>query len=129
MWVQFRECKLLSARGRQRTDSTHVLAAIRTLNRLERAGETLRHALNSLAIAAPDWLRALSQPEWIDRYSRRMDDYHLPEGQEARRALAVTIGQDGVTLLNAVSAANAPAVCSRSLRLKHCGGCGFSSMS
>jgi hypothetical protein len=30
-----------SRRGRQRTDSTHVLAAIRDLNRLECAGETL----------------------------------------------------------------------------------------
>ena len=33
----------LKARGRQRTDSTHVLAAIRDLNRLECAGETVRH--------------------------------------------------------------------------------------
>lgn len=108
MLIEFRACNLLTARGRQRTDSTHVLAAIRTLNRLERAGETLRHALNSLAIVAPDWLRERSQPEWIDRYSRRVDDSHLPEGQDARRALAVTIGEDGVFLLRAVYAANAP---------------------
>jgi transposase len=45
---------LLKAKGRQRTDSTHVLAAIQTLNRLECVGETLRHALNVLATAAPD---------------------------------------------------------------------------
>jgi transposase len=37
---------LLTARGRQRTDATHVLAAIRTLNRLELVMETLRAALN-----------------------------------------------------------------------------------
>jgi hypothetical protein len=54
-----REDGLLKARGRQRTDSTHVLAAIRTLNRLELVGETLRAALNAIAVAAPDWLRAL----------------------------------------------------------------------
>ena len=48
-----REEGLLKARGRQRTDSTHVLAAIRTLNRLELAGETLRAALNAIAAAAP----------------------------------------------------------------------------
>src|SRR5215216_1699142 len=36
---------LLKARGRQRTDATHVLASIRTLNRLELVGETLRAAL------------------------------------------------------------------------------------
>jgi transposase len=34
----------LKARGRQRTDSTHVLAAIETLSRLECVAETLRHA-------------------------------------------------------------------------------------
>jgi transposase len=40
---------LVKAGGRQRTDSTRVLAAVRDLNRLELAGETL-------ACAAPDWL-------------------------------------------------------------------------
>jgi transposase len=37
-----REQKLLGARGRQRTDSTHALGAVRALNRLECAIETLR---------------------------------------------------------------------------------------
>src|SRR5215831_16802400 len=36
---------LLRARGRQRTDSTHVLGALRTLNRLEQVSETVRAAL------------------------------------------------------------------------------------
>lgn len=36
--TQFRDLGLLKARGRQRTDSTHVLAAVRVLNRLERVG-------------------------------------------------------------------------------------------
>lgn len=35
---------LLRAGGKARTDSTHVLAKIRTLGRLERAGETVRRA-------------------------------------------------------------------------------------
>lgn len=55
--------QLLKARGRQRTDSTHVLAAIRELNRLEVVGETMRRALNELADAAPDWLRTIAQRE------------------------------------------------------------------
>src|SRR3954451_15001921 len=49
MLAQLRERGLLKARGRQRTDSTHVLAAVRTVNRLESVGETLRAALNALA--------------------------------------------------------------------------------
>ena len=57
-----REGGLLKARGR--TDSTHVLAAVRDLNRGELLAETLRATLNAIAAAAPDWLRALAPPEW-----------------------------------------------------------------
>jgi transposase len=55
---KLQEGKLLKVPSRQRTDSTPVLAAVRTRNRLERVGETLRQALNHLAIIAPDWLGA-----------------------------------------------------------------------
>jgi transposase len=96
---------LLKARGRQRTDSTHVVAAIRVLNRLERVGETLRAALNSLAIGAPAWLQALAPLEWYDRYNHRVENYHLPRSEEARKALAAIIGADGQTLLRAIAAA------------------------
>jgi transposase len=56
-----RERKWLRARGRQRTDSTHALARGRAVNRLECVGETMRRALNSLAVVAPEWLRAQSR--------------------------------------------------------------------
>jgi transposase len=103
--VRGRERGLLKTRGRQRTDSTHVLAAIRALNRLERVGETLRHALNSLAVIAPDWLRTWVPPEWFDRYGPRMDTYRLPKTAAARAELATSIGADGRRLLQAVDAA------------------------
>ena len=60
--------------GRQRTDSTHVLARVRAVNRLECVGETLRYALNSLAVVAPEWLHTHSQAEWEKRYGRRVED-------------------------------------------------------
>jgi transposase len=103
--AQVRERGLLKGRGRQRTDSTHVLAAIRVLNRLELVGETLRHTLNSLASAAPDWLRAQAPAEWFERYGRRLESYRLPQTAAAREALAATIGADGRQLLQAVEAA------------------------
>ena len=106
--AQFRQRGLLTARGRQRTDSTHVLAAIRALNRFEVVGETLRHALNVLATVAPDWLRIHSQPEWVERYARRSDDDRLPRSQEARQIFAETIGADGFTLLTMIFADTAP---------------------
>ncbi len=99
---------VLKARGRQRTDSTRILAAIRTLNRLESVGETLRHTLNELSRAAPDWLRAQVPAEWGLRYGRRFEQYHLPKTESARRALAETIGRDGYSLLAACYAPDAP---------------------
>jgi transposase len=98
----------LKARGRQRTDSTHVLAAIRDLNRLECAGETLRHALNVLAEVAPEWLLGQIDEPWFDRYSHRFDEYRFPKAQSERLEWAETIGTDGYHLLTAVYAPTAP---------------------
>jgi len=78
--------KLLTARTRQRTDSTHVLGAIRAMNRLECVGEVVRHTLNILPVVAPDWLRENSQPEWIDRYGPRVEDARLPKNEKLRQA-------------------------------------------
>src|SRR5262249_32190536 len=75
------------------------------LNRLECVGETMRHVLNALAIAAPAWLLAHSQAEWLDRYGPRVDDYRLPESQADRQAYAELIGADGQLLLTAISSA------------------------
>jgi transposase len=100
---------LVKPRGKQRTDSTHVLAAIRTLNRLELVGETIRAALNSLARVEPAWLRSWVPPEWFDRYSTRVEESRLPKGQEARYAHGELIGSDGYRLLEVVSGADAPA--------------------
>src|SRR5512135_969033 len=100
-----RELGLIRERGRQRTDSTHVLAAVRTLNRLERVGETMRAALNELAVMAPDWLQALAPAEWYQRYGRRVENYHLPKTDAAREELARVVAADGEELLAAVDAA------------------------
>ena len=106
---QFQALGLLKTRGRQRTDSTHVLAAISALNRLELVGEAMRAALHSLAEAAPVWLRVQMPPEWYTRYGARLEDYRLPKDKAKRQALAQTIGADGVALLRAVYAPAAPA--------------------
>ena len=95
---------LLQAGGRQRTDSTPILAAVRDLNRLERVGETLCTALNSVAVVAPDWLQIQAPPEWYERYGRRVENYSLPKTDAARQALATTIGGDGQRLLEAIDA-------------------------
>lgn len=98
----FRERGWVKERGKQRTDSTHVLAAIRAVNRLECVGEALRHALNILAEVAPDWLIEHMQPEWAKRYQSRFSDFRLPKDEKARLELAEQIGADGRDLLEKV---------------------------
>lgn len=100
---------LVRARGRQRTDATHVLAAVRALNRLECVGETVRHALQTLAQVAPAWLTPQLDPAWAERYGARVENYRLPKAAAARDALAAQIGADGHRLLAAVYASPAPA--------------------
>ncbi len=99
---------LVKAGGRQRTDSTHVLGAIRDLNRLELAGETLRAALEALAAAAPGWLAGVIDESWQQVYGARIDDLHLPEGQARRRELMVRYGTDGYYLLERACEPGAP---------------------
>jgi transposase len=100
---------LLTAGEQQRTDSTHVLAAIRVLNRLELVAETLRAALNAVATVAPDWLQAVTPLAWYERYSRRIEESRLPKATAAREAYAQTVGEDGFLLLDALDTPDAPA--------------------
>ena len=100
--AQLKTHGFVKAHGRQRTDSTHVLAAIHVLNRLECVGETLRQALNTLAVVAPTWLQSWVPAAWFDRYGQRRPDYRLPKSKEERTALAEQIGADGQQLLAAL---------------------------
>ena len=104
MLDQFQARGLVKAGGRQRTDSTHVLGAMRTFNRLELVGETLRACLNGLARVVPSWMQALAPVVWYERYSQRFEETRLPKGLAERQAQGVQIGQDGQTLLNALDA-------------------------
>src|SRR5215470_15515603 len=98
----------LKVRGAQRTDSTHVLGAIRVLNRLELVAETLRAALNAVATVAPDWLQGFAPLAWYERYGKRIEDTRLPQGQASRDAYAQMVGEDGFALLDALEAPETP---------------------
>lgn len=92
----------IKVKGRQRTDSTYVLGRIRAVNRLVCVAETLRAALNSLALIAPDWLPEHSEPDWVDRYGKRIEDSRLPSSKEKREEYAQQVGRDGFALLSAL---------------------------
>jgi len=93
---------------RQRTDSTHMLAAIRELNRLELVGETLRAALNDLATVAPEWLVDQVEADWFDLYGARLENYRFPQSQSKRLLLQEQIGRHGYRLMTAIYASQAP---------------------
>lgn len=106
--ARLKQEELLKAGTRQRTDSTHVLGAIRSLNRLELAGETLRAALEALAAAVPDWLATVIDASWAERYGARIENLHLPASETKRAELAVAYGRDGYWLLDALDSPGAP---------------------
>ncbi len=108
MLERFKAGGLVKARGKQRTDSAHVLAAVHDLPLPELVAETLLAALDDLAAVVPDWVRATAQPVWFERYGRRIEDYRLPKSQEKREALALEIGADGFVLLDALDGPGAP---------------------
>ena len=109
MLVKFKAKGWLKSRGQQRTDATHVLGAVRQLNRLECVGETMRQALEALSQAAPEWLLSQVTGDWFDRYGPRFESYRLPKAKQAKEALQIRIGQDGWHLLRAIYEAQAPA--------------------
>jgi Transposase DDE domain len=89
--------------------STHVLAAVRAVNRLEFLAETLRAALEALSAAASDWLVNHIDAQWVQRYGARADSYRLPQGEDKCTKLAGQVGADGFDLLEAIHADHAPA--------------------
>ncbi len=99
----FQDKKLLKSSGKQRTDSTHILAKVRHLSRMESVVETLRAALNELAEFFPEWLQKQITPRWFELYSRRIEEYRLPKGEKSRQEYIDEIGNHGFTLLKAIA--------------------------
>ena len=101
---------LVKTGGRQRTDSTHVVAAVAALNRLELAGESVRAALEALTAAHPDWVaRRLCVADFARRYGTPMTSWQPPASQAKRDELAIAYAEDGYALLEAVCDSASPA--------------------
>lgn len=101
---------LVKAGGKQRTDSTHVVAAVAALNRLELAGESVRAALEALAVAHPQWLsQRVCVPDFTRRYGMPMTSWRPPASASRRDELAIAYARDGYALLQACYAERAPA--------------------
>ncbi|PZH14823.1 DUF397 domain-containing protein [Streptomyces sp. NTH33] len=107
--ARLKEMGLVGAGGKQRTDSTAVVSAVRDLNRLELVGESVRALVEALSAAAPDWLaQVIDVPGWSRRYGRRIDSWKMPASKTKQNALAVDFARDGFALLGAVYAPASP---------------------
>ena len=90
-------------RGKQRTDSTHILGQLAKLTRLELVLETLRMALLTLEDQAEAWVADTIPEVFQQRYSKRRYEYDLKEEEivaELRQA-----GADGFWLLRQLATA------------------------
>jgi transposase len=102
-----KDAGLVRAGGRVRTDSTHVIAAVRNLNRVEGVGEGLRAALEEIAAISPGFLVPLLAPGWDERYGRKVETSRLLGRGGKKTTMAVLAGQigaDGQALLAAIDA-------------------------
>ena len=108
MLSRFGELGLLKSRGKARTDSTHILAAVKELSRLEHLEETLKYALNTLASVAPSWLEAVLTPDWYEHYGQKVEHSRKTRTTAEKEAKAITIGTDGFYLLEAIYADTTP---------------------
>ena len=100
---------LVKAGGKQRTDSTHVVAAVAALNRLELAGEAVRAAAEALAAAHPAWLeQRVCVADWNRRYGTPITSWRPPESEARREELAIAYARDGYALLEAVHDPSSP---------------------
>lgn len=98
----------LKAGSKQRTDATHIVAAVTELNRLGCVGEAMRIVLNDIAEVAPEWLSEWLPREWVDRYGERIHLSRLPKKEADRMVYALQVGQDGQHLLEKIDHGEPP---------------------
>ncbi|GAB7183556.1 hypothetical protein ATKI12_3387 [Kitasatospora sp. Ki12] len=94
--ARLKEAGLVRERTTQRTDSTHVLATVRDLTRLELVTEAVRAALEELARTAGHALDGLVGEDWGRRYGRPV---RLGKNPTRPKTRINTTGEDARHLL------------------------------
>ncbi|UUU37419.1 transposase [Streptomyces sp. CA-210063] len=94
--ARLKEAGLVRERTTQRTDSTHVLASVRDLTRLEMVTEAVRAALEEVAGTSPHLLDELVDEDWGLRYGRPV---RLGKNPTKPKTRILATGNDAVRLL------------------------------
>ena len=102
MLSKFGELGLLKSKEKARADSTHILAIVQELTKVEHLEETLKSALNTLAKVAPNWLERIIDSDWYDRYGQKVGYSRKTRTTEEKEAKAIEIRTDGFYLLDAI---------------------------
>jgi hypothetical protein len=100
--ARLKEVGLVRERTTQRTDSTHVLAAVRDLTRLELITEAVRAAVEEVAGTFPHLLDELVDEDWGHRYGRPVPEVQSAEPAERHscvRSSPANLGLSTLTLL------------------------------
>lgn len=125
MLERFKARGLVRARGKQRTDSTHVLAAVHDLHLLELVAETLRATLEDLAAVTPDWLRGIAdfvvfafKVLIVMRASKPSRLMHLPHPSWISEEIST--GGDGLVNLDVASTLESHVALQTSSRRSRC---------
>ena len=108
MLAKFGELGLIKSRGKARTDSTHILAIVKELTKVEHLEETLKSALNTLAKVAPNWLERIITTDWYDRYGQKVEYSRKTRTAAEKEVKAIGIGTDGFYLLDGIYHENTP---------------------
>lgn len=90
----------LKKKGKQRTDSTHVLAVVQKLSRLELVTETMRVALRAIQRAHEGWYQQVIPATFAEVYAETRQDYRLSDTE--RQAALRQTGADGFWLLDLI---------------------------
>jgi transposase len=93
----------VKAKGKQRTDATHVLGQVAWLSRLELVWETLRMALEGIVSRDARWVMQHLPPSFITEHSQKRYDYRLKP--EAVKVAMQQAGEATAWLLQVVDAA------------------------
>jgi transposase len=93
---RLKQAGLVRERTTQRTDSTHVLAAVRDLTRLELVTESVRAALEEVARTAGHLLVGLVDEDWGRRYGRPV---RLGKNPTRPKTRILAAGDDACRLL------------------------------
>ncbi|MET9943058.1 IS1182 family transposase, partial [Streptomyces halstedii] len=94
--ARLKEAGLVRERTTQRTDSTHVLATVRDLTRLELITEAVRAALEEVAGPSPHLLDELVDEDWGLRYGRPV---RLGKNPTRPMTRILAAGNDAIRLL------------------------------